>query len=179
MKRSKAMRLVLVGSTPLMLAGCGQSHPGYLYRSEASCIAAGVFSGSVCQQERAQAESVHQRHAPRYLNQQECEADFGAVGCEPVPGAGIQHRATVAGYLVGREPYPDAANRGNGRLFTSQPLYRAQDDIQYLRSACNRRIGDHEGPVKVSMADIRTPASPLVSRGGFGASAYRYSNCGS
>lgn len=158
MKRSKAMRLVLVGSTPLMLAGCGQSHPGYLYRSEASCIAAGVFSGSVCQQERAQAESVHQRHAPRYLNQQECEADFGAGGCEP---------------------YPDAANRGNGRLFTSQPLYRAQDDLQYLRSACNRRIGDHEGPVKVSMADIRTPASPLVSRGGFGAGAYRYSNCGS
>lgn len=44
MKRSKAMRLVLIGSTPLMLAGCGHSHPGNLYRREAPGIDDDIFN---------------------------------------------------------------------------------------------------------------------------------------
>ncbi|AJE22787.1 DUF1190 domain-containing protein [Azotobacter chroococcum] len=189
MKRSRTLRLVLIGSTPLMLAGCEPSRPGYLYRDPASCIAAAVFDRSICQHEFELARATHLQSAPRYHWRGDCETDFGAGRCEPAPDNTGPYMPLMAGYLVGREP-PREEQSGSGgggtsgggsarRTFASQPLYRSLDDAQHFRSADNLRVGSREGLTHVDADVTRSPAPGLVSRGGFGKSAARLSSFGS
>lgn len=188
MKRSKTLRLVLIGSTPLMLAGCEPSRPGYLYRDPASCIAAAVFDRSICQHEFELARAAHLQSAPRYRWRGDCETDFGAGRCEPAPYNTGLYMPLMAGYLVGREPPRDEQSGSGGgtagggsarRTFASQPLYRSLDDAQHFRSADNLRVGSREGLTHVDADVTRSPAPSVVSRGGFGKSAARLSSFGS
>lgn len=187
MKRSRTLRLVLVGSTPLLLAGCEPSRPGYLYRDPASCIAAGVFDRAVCEHEFELARAAHLQSAPRYRWRADCEADFGAGRCESAPYNTGLYMPPMAGYLVGREPpREEQASRSGGsagggsarRTFVSQPLYRSRDDAEHFRSADNLRVGSREGLIHVDADVTRSPMPSIVSRGGFGRSAARLSSFG-
>lgn len=191
MKRSKAVRLVLVGSTPLMLAGCDQPQTGYVYENVPSCISARIFSSDVCQHEYDLAKAVHQQNAPTYPSNYACETDFGAGRCEQ---DGNLYVPTMAGYLIGREFQPcenceeeeeegefdlDRKKRKYKRTFTSQPLYRAWDDYRHFRTPSNERIGRLEGRVQVKSDATRAPDTRMaVARGGFGARAGSYSSFG-
>ncbi|MFB8829866.1 DUF1190 domain-containing protein [Azotobacter sp. CWF10] len=122
MKRSRTLRLVLVGSTPLLLAGCEPSRPGYLYRDPASCIAAGVFDRAVCEHEFELARAAHLQSAPRYRWRADCEADFGAGRCESAPYNTGLYMPPMAGYLVGREPpREEQASRSGARPAAAVP----------------------------------------------------------
>lgn len=187
MKRSRTLRLVLIGSTPLMLAGCEPSRPGYLYRDPASCILAGVFDRPTCQHEFELAQAAHLQSAPRYRWRGDCEADFGLGRCESAPYRTGLYMPQMAGYLLGREPAREepsgsgtgAAGGGTARrTFVSQPLYRSRDDAQGFRSADNLRVGTREGLTYVDADATRSPAPRVVGRGGFGSRAARFSGFG-
>ena len=82
MKKSKAIRLVLLGSTGLTLAACDQSPPSdaTFFSKVEDCIA--VKGESTCRDGFAKSEQEFVAEAPRFTKKEECEAEFGAGNCE-------------------------------------------------------------------------------------------------
>lgn len=78
MKRSRHLRLVLLGSAPLLLAGCSHddsSREG-VYTSVDSCTAA-THDASTCRQAYADARNQARTEAPRFDSLADCELDYG------------------------------------------------------------------------------------------------------
>jgi len=87
MKRSKSVRLVLLGSVPFALAACdGQPQATREVRqtqnfsSVSECERAQIPS-AICQAARDDARERGERVAPRYLDLQRCEEDFVTANC--------------------------------------------------------------------------------------------------
>lgn len=87
MKRSKSVRLVLLGSVPFALAACdGQPQATREVRqtqnfsSVSECERAQIPS-AICQAAREDARERGERVAPRYLDLQRCEEDFVTANC--------------------------------------------------------------------------------------------------
>lgn len=205
MKRSRLVRLALMGSTPFMLAACGEEpKPGYVYSSVQDCLLQGQLGEAECRAEFDAAQAEHQRTAPRYKSQADCEADFGAQACQAAPqatGGTGWFMPAMAGFLVGqmmnrpglapqvrpedcRNRPGDAQCRSGGtgtyaRAFGSQPLYRSRDDWRNFRTAGNHPVAERTGFAYVD-ADATKPqaAAKAVSRGGFGRAASARSSFG-
>jgi len=74
MKRSKAIKLTLMASAPLVLAACGDPQTeGAYYASLAACESADRFSDSECRDAYESALNYHATAAPRFVNQGLCE----------------------------------------------------------------------------------------------------------
>lgn len=173
MKRSQALKLVLIGAPVLTLAWC-TSRPttGYTYETAEQCTRDGVFSGSVCAREYAYARSAHALQAPRYGQRGDCEADFGTERCD---GPQPYYSPRMSGFLINREPVsggdlPDV-DLDRDRRRASQPLYRSLDDPGTWRTGSNVAVADHSGRVSVARAAQTVDAGRFVSRGGFGQAA--------
>src|SRR3970040_982529 len=82
MKKSKAIRLVLLGGTSLAIAGCDDSPPSdaKFFSSLNECTA--HYSAEPCKDSVKQAEEQHVATAPRFPRKEECEAQFGPGNCE-------------------------------------------------------------------------------------------------
>lgn len=196
MKRSRAIQLVLVGVTPLMLAGCDQPKPGYLYRSVAECIRDGTFTPSLCSSEYESSRAVHHRSAPRYASLGECEIDFGTNGCELLEPRSSFYVPLMTGFLLGQRTPRESESSSSGgasygysssvsggqrqreytRTFPSQPLYQSRDDLAHYRTANNEVVGSRPGIAYLNKSAYASSESRVVSRGGFGARAASYSS---
>lgn len=185
MKRSRSIRLVLIGSSSLLaLAGCDQSDvmsQSDFVKDEAACEA--KYNPGACRQALADARQEHLKTAPAFANREECEAQFGADNCAPkseiaVPNASgtpnlsapqgsgeTQQQASsggswfmpiMMGYMMGRM-------MGGG--MGAQAVYRDTDNRAY--TGANKSVGRFDN---ASMPPPRAPASS-VARGGFGRSA--------
>src|SRR5688500_19173221 len=104
MKKSKAIRLVLLGSTGLSLAGCDQSPPSdaTFFSKVEDCIA--VKSESSCREGFAKSEQEFAAEAPRFTRKEECETEFGAGNCETRQdraGSGSFFMPMMMGYMMG------------------------------------------------------------------------------
>lgn len=124
MRRSRSIRLVLLGSTGLLaLTACDQADPlarNDFFQDEQQC--AKVNDADACRQALADARAAHQQTAPAFASREACEARFGAENCAetkqaPAPGqiqATPQEQQQVApsggswflplmmGYMMGR-----------------------------------------------------------------------------
>ena len=88
MRRRSQVGLVLAGTLPLMLAGCGGSTPDTYTLSKtmkfptvAECAQAG-FSADVCASAFISARNDYERTTPEYDSKQACENDFVPDYCE-------------------------------------------------------------------------------------------------
>src|SRR5688500_2029156 len=104
MKKSKAIRLVLLGSTGLTLAACDQSPPSdaTFFAKVEDCIA--VKSEPTCREGFAKSEQEFAAEAPRFTQKEECEAQFGAGNCETRQdraGSGSFFMPMMMGYMLG------------------------------------------------------------------------------
>jgi uncharacterized protein YgiB involved in biofilm formation len=87
MKRSKSVRLVLLGSVPFALAACdGQPQATREVRqtqnfSNVSECERAQIPSAICQAARDDARERGERVAPRYLDLQRCEEDFVTANC--------------------------------------------------------------------------------------------------
>lgn len=88
MRRRSQVGLVLAGTLPLMLSGCGDSAPDTYTLSKtmnfptvAECAQAG-FSADVCASAFISARNNYERATPEYDSKQACENDFVPDYCE-------------------------------------------------------------------------------------------------
>lgn len=171
MKRSRSVKLVLLGSAAMALSACGED-PDALFRDAAQCTR--VFDAASCRTAEQQAVAEHVRTAPRFATREACEAQMGAGNCGPAPTAATpaQNSATpgqqanqqqsgggsfflplMMGYMMAR---------GVGGQPQATPLYRDRENNAYTSAPS---AGGFRAPVgRVDAAGGYQP----TSRGGFG-----------
>ena len=109
MRRSKSIRLVLLGATAVTLGACGDEDlsQGEYFPDEATCMRAGY--GGNCAAALADARRQHMTTAPQFASLADCERDYGANNCE----MGTQAAA------VSPPPPPPTTTTGSGSTGTS------------------------------------------------------------
>ncbi len=85
MKRSRSIRLVLLGAAAVTLGACGDDDEpigGQYFADEAQCSSA--ENAETCRAAVAEARGRHMLTAPRFASRQQCEQEYGASNCEAV-----------------------------------------------------------------------------------------------
>jgi len=173
MKRSKLLKLALLGSAPLLLTGCEEDHPAFVYESVAACISAKQLPEQACRDDFTRAQANHLAAAPRYTSPQDCETDFGVGRCTTNQESGGSFFVPLmTGYMIAsvlRSSGPDWYNSQNNRA--PQPLYQTRGSGAW-RTSGNIVIGSNTGMAKVPAAASRPAARAVtMSRAGFGSTA--------
>jgi uncharacterized protein YgiB involved in biofilm formation len=159
MKKSKAIRLVLLGSTGLTLAACDQSPPSdaTFFSKVEDCIA--VKNESTCRDGFAKSEEAFVAEAPRFTRKEQCEAEFGAGNCETREtraGTGSFFMPMMMGYMLG-----NAFNR---------PVYRGPNNSAMMQTGGRFfNVGTFAGAGRT--APFQRAQFTPVQRGGFGSTA--------
>jgi uncharacterized protein YgiB involved in biofilm formation len=166
MKKSRAIHLVLLGSTGLTLAACDQPPPSdatFFSRVE-DCIA--VKSEPACRDGFVESEKAFVAEAPRFTRQEQCESDFGAGNCETRQaegGTGSFFMPMMMGYMLG-----NAFNR---------PVYRGPNNGAMLQTDGRFfNVGTFAGTGRAATFQ-RAQFTP-VQRGGFGSTATAHRTAG-
>lgn len=166
MKRSRNLRLVLMtAAVPVALAGCDSEPTGAVAQSVEQCQATSQLSLAECQTAFDTARAQHADTAPRYPNQADCNAEFGA--CEPVQEQGqTAYIPPMGGFLIGYA----LGNMGRG-YGGAAPLYRSRQGGDFY-NARGGYVGNRSGDVIGNRGALPPPARAItVSRSGFGSSA--------
>lgn len=190
MKRSRSIRLVLLGSTGLLaLVGCDQQDPlarNDFFQNEQQCAQSNDVSA--CRQALMDARKEHLKTAPAFASAEACEARFGLDNCQPTAqqptreqmqsGSGEQPQQTaqsggswflpiMMGYMMGR-------TMGGGPAFTppgAGPQQTASADATTGKPVyrdVNNRV--YSGNTSLGQTRVVAPPrpAPTVARGGFG-----------
>ena len=171
-KRSGKVALVAMGMgvSAFALTGCEEKVDAFQFASVDECIVSGVFEEAQCNERFATAAKEHDRVAPRYRSQADCEAEHGAAACAPREGQD-QNQSTASaggsglwmplmiGWMMGRTL---------GGPVATQPLY-GSSKAGMARTATGATVDAKKGPVSVAKsATARPSAGRVMSRGGFG-----------
>jgi len=175
-KRSRDLRLVLMAvAVPAVLAGCDDDPSGKILTSREECTVQTEVSREECDKAYSQALVEHEKLAPRFESEQECNQQFGA--CQPLAGQSAAAHPTyippMTGFLIGYA-LSQAMGGGGGyyRVGGVSPLYRDYRSGGYLKPD-GREVSTYSGTVYGKKAgDTALPARAVtVSRAGFGSSA--------
>jgi uncharacterized protein YgiB involved in biofilm formation len=158
MKRSKAIRLVLLGSTGLTLAACTQKPPSdaTFFSKVEDCIP--VKGEAACRESFAKSEASWAEEAPRFPEKEKCEAEFGAGNCETRQRSGGGFfMPMMMGYMMG--------NRFNS------PVYRGPNNSALVQTGGKMfNAGTFAGAGRT--ASYQRGQFTQVQRGGFGSTAH-------
>jgi uncharacterized protein YgiB involved in biofilm formation len=169
MKKSRSIRLVLLGSASLALAACGDEGPpqdAKFFSNVQECSA--VYNDTSCREAETQARKSLAEEAPRYSRKEECEAEFGAGNCETKQsaGGGSFFMPLLMGYMMG--------NMLSGNRF-SQPVYRGPNNSAVMPSGGKLfNVGSFAGTGTNATAFRPAAQATQVARGGFGSTATAY-----
>ncbi|MEO8670807.1 MAG: DUF1190 domain-containing protein [Tahibacter sp.] len=168
MKRSPAVRLLLMGAAPILLTACESQDEAVLYKDVTECVAGARLTQDQCQAAFDHAKSEHERVAPRYTSQADCETDFGSGRCQGLnQGAGIQFIPLMAAYALGYYA-------GRPNYYQSQPLYYSRTTFGsggYLTSG-GQPVARTTGNATVPHSAMEAPGRAVtMSRSGFGSSS--------
>lgn len=166
MRRSSKVSLILLSSiSALALSGCDdppEEMSSYFFESPQQCES--TFDQQTCEKAAAEAVSTHQKTAPTYTSQSECEAAQGAGACTPqttASGTGTgMFMPMMMGYFIG-----SMMNRGGGAF--SSPDSKTGP---YYGSSSNPKVGG-AADVKVNTPPKATAPAPRSMRQGFGSTA--------
>lgn len=170
MKKSRSIRLVLLGSASLALAACGDEGPpqdAKFFTDVKECST--VYSDASCREAEAQAKQSLAADAPRYSRKEECEAEFGVGNCETKQSAGGGSFFTplLMGYFIG--------NMLSGGNRFAQPVYRGPNNSAVVPSSGKLfNVGSFAGSGANSTAFRPAAQVTQVARGGFGSTATAY-----
>jgi uncharacterized protein YgiB involved in biofilm formation len=160
MKKSTAIRLVLLGSTGLTLAACDQSPPSdaTFFSKVEDCMA--VKGESACRDGFVKSETQFVAEAPRFTTKEQCEAEFGSGNCETrQAGRGSFFMPMMMGYMLG-----NAFNR---------PVYRGPNNAAMMQTGGKfYNVGSFAGAGRA--APFQRARFTPVQRGGFGSTATAY-----
>ena len=164
MKRSKKLKLALMGVTPLLLAGCDSSSnkTTLIYKDVDSCAKDGVLDKDSCQYYYNRSWREHLAQAPKYNDKKSCETDF-TNQCQQISSG--EYIPTLEGFMVQQQ-----ARSGGGSSFMVLPLYLGSGG--YYRTPSYEKMGSGYKQGKVSASKEKTVKPSLKSttmkRGGFG-----------
>jgi uncharacterized protein YgiB involved in biofilm formation len=173
MKRSKSIKLVVMATTTVTLAGCSQEPDldGRVYKTEAECVADDYLVDGICAEVIQTGEQVHNSSGPRYNSMSLCTEQHGNNACTTANSNGTSFFTPFAlGYFVA-----SAAN--NGLIRSSvRPLYPERGSKRYYTSG-GYYVGSYGGGSWRTYNDaVKSPPKPakvqtrtsIASRGGFG-----------
>lgn len=171
MKKSRSIKLVLLGGASLALAACGDEVPpdARFFANVEECAAS--YSEAQCQDAFKKSETAFAAEAPKFTRKEECEAQFGAGNCETREtaqaggGMGSFFMPMMMGYMMG--------NMLSGGSAFNRPVYRGPDNSAMMGNQGKfYNVGTFAGAGK----DASFRASPVTQtqRGGFGTSARSY-----
>ena len=172
MKRSKHLKIALMGATALTLVACDNPQDVGIFETVEQCAEQEGFDINSCESSLAQAQASHAQVAPKYTSVADCEADFGAAQCEQSPqqtqSGGSVFMPLMMGYMMGN------MMSGSSRA-ASQPLYRSTSDPKNFRTGDNHKVSGKTGLSTVSSTAARAPSAKTstIRRGGFGTGARR------
>jgi uncharacterized protein YgiB involved in biofilm formation len=178
MKRSKSLKLFLMGATALTLVACDEPQEVAIFETTEQCASQVGFDKDACESNFKTAQVEHIRVAPKYASAADCEVDFGAAQCEVAPqttsNGGSVFMPMMMGYMMG-SMISNSARGGSagGSSMKSQPLYRSADDRKSFRTGDNHKVSGKTGVTKVASNVARAPSTKTstIRRGGFGAAA--------
>jgi uncharacterized protein YgiB involved in biofilm formation len=177
MKKSRAVRLVLLGTASAALSACGDSNAppkdARYFADTQECSA--VYGDQPCQDAKSAADQAHVAQAPRYYRKDECEAEYGAGHCETRQIGGSSYvMPLLVGYMMG--------NMLGGPRY-AEPVYRDRNDNAVAPGAGGNgayRVGTYAGGGfsggGAGARPVFRPAAEVsrISRGGFGSTAMRF-----
>ncbi|MBY5920076.1 DUF1190 domain-containing protein [Ferrimonas balearica] len=163
-------------SISLVLSGCSPAprEEAQIYRDADECLQVYPDQGELCQQVFGSAQMDHLATAPRFLDQQQCEEEFGPGNCESAP-EGSQGNATggswfmpmMMGYMMG--------NLMGGRSVRQAPVYSSSSRTSPLRDKVVTANGDVVGnrgdrTVRPAPSAFQKASAPtrVTQSGGFG-----------
>ena len=159
MKKSKAIRLVLLGSTGLTLAACSQKPPSdaTFFSKVEDCIP--VKGEAACRDGFAKSEASWAAEAPRFTQKEQCEAEFGAGNCET-----RETHPRTRGFFM-----PMMMGNMMGSRFNS-PVYRGPNNSALVHTGGKFfNVGTFAGTGQ--SAPFQRGRFTPVQRGGFGGTA--------
>ena len=175
MKKSRSIRLVLLGGASFALASCGDDGPpkdARFFSHLQECAA--VYDTTQCLDAQTQADQTFAEQAPKFTRKEECETQFGAGNCETRQTADSSggHSSffmpMLMGYMMG--------NMLGGPSRFNEPVYRGPNNSAITQSSSGKmfNIGSFSGVGRSAATSFRsTPATQVgtVSRGGFGSTS--------
>lgn len=193
MKKSRSIRLVLLGGASVALAACGDDGPpkdARFFSNLQECAA--VYDMTQCLDAQKQADQTFAAQAPKFTRKEECETEFGAGNCEPkqitnsggnsTGGNGSGTSTTnqssssggsffmpmLMGYMMG--------NMLGGQSRFNEPVYRGPNGSALTQNSSGKmfNIGSFSGVGRSAATSFRSsPATQVgsVSRGGFGSTS--------
>lgn len=193
-KRSRHLRLVLMAAAVPALAACDSEPSGRVMTSLEECKTQTEVSVAECEAGYQKAQAEHQRLAPRFDSQLQCNDQFGA--CQPLQDSNTGSQSWVppmTGFLLGYavseviDEIGDARKRkdckrydatgratnhcNNYRVSGYVPLYRDYRSGDFIKPD-GKSAGDRGGLVKGKVGNTSLPTRAItVSRSGFGSSA--------
>ncbi|NVK17057.1 MAG: DUF1190 domain-containing protein [Methylocystaceae bacterium] len=175
MKRSKSLKLALMGATILTMTACDNpDEVAAIFEDVDECAKYEGQDLDQCRQGWEEAKQEHIRTAPKYTSVADCQADFGEGQCEQAPqqttSGGSVFMPMMMGYMMG------SMLSGGGRSnVATQPLYRSADDPKTFRTGDNQKVSSKTGVQKVpsTVTSRPTTKTSTVRRGGFGTTAAR------
>lgn len=177
MKRSKSLKLALMGATILTMTACDNGDEvAAIFEDVDECARYEGQDLDQCRQGFEQAAAEHIRTAPKYTSVEDCQADFGNENCEQAPmqttSGGSVFMPMMMGYMMG-----SMLSGGTRSNVATQPLYRSKDDPKSFRTGDNQKVTTQTGVQKVPSNVTKSPSTKTstLRRGGFGSTAARMS----
>jgi uncharacterized protein YgiB involved in biofilm formation len=174
MKKSRAVRLVLLGSASIALVACGDDGPpedARFFSTVQECSA--VYDSAQCLDAQKAAERTFVAEAPKYSRKEQCETDFGVGNCESQQasagsGEGSFFMPMLMGYMMG--------NMLAGQSRFNQPVYRGPENSAMTQNRGKMfNVGSFAGAGRADASAFRPAAQTAqVQRGGFGSTATAY-----
>ena len=182
MKRSRALRLVLMVPVPVFLAGCSDDTPPDMtkkgfYTDIAACEKDGN-AHDVCQRAFDAANTAHTTNAPKYKTREECIAEFGDICGEHPHEAGF-FGPLMTGFMLSQLLSPGRPVQ----YIDSYPIYR-QRSGQYIQYEPGYSGGGgftsygYSGSSSYHTVSATPNRAVTVSRSGFGSTATARSGWG-
>jgi uncharacterized protein YgiB involved in biofilm formation len=181
MKRSRSLRLILMGSAALALSACDDKKDAQVFETVGQCMDLG-HTQQECDDAISQARQHRLETAPRYASKADCEAEFGK--CEEgsktadapkdpnAPAQSYAHSESggffmplITGYMIGRM-------LGGGTYgFAPMPLYTPMGGGGFYTGG-GTRVATGPGATTVAQSALNEArTTSTLSRGGFGARA--------
>lgn len=173
MKKSRSIRLALMGTASVALAACGDSNeppPGaQFYSTQQECEV--LYDAAACRAAFADAEQKQVAEGPRFSRKEQCEAEYGAGNCEThqAAGGGSYFMPFLMGYMV--------SNMFNGGRY-AQPVYRGPDNSAVVASGGRKYNVGNFDTAAGRTAFRPTAAVTPTPRGGFGTTARGFGGAG-
>jgi len=154
----------------------GREVPALAFANLDECKAAGGLTAQQCEAAYAEAQKDSAQNAPKFSDQQSCEARYGVDQCVPrsSQGGGGFFTPLLTGFIVGQ-----ALNNLGG--YRGAPMYRDRDGGYYGGSGYpisrdyvtgRTRVGadSFDAPSRMDAPTRVQSRSAVISRGGFGGS---------